>query len=104
MSQSKLKETAQLKAVAKRITVPLKRDQSSDKETYCETKVLNSEQPFEAPTINYWRNNALPYRFVYGANHYRDPVSIIKMDVENPSQVLQMKYGQTSDGTIFLPR
>jgi hypothetical protein len=106
MNQGKLKESNMLKAIAKRISVPLKNngEGSLNKEIYCETKILNSDIPFEAPTINYWKNNGLKYRFVYGANHYRDPVSIIKMDVENPSNVLQMKYGQAVNGSVFLPR
>jgi hypothetical protein len=106
MNQGKLKESDMLKAIAKRISVPLKNngESSLNKEIYCETKILNSDIPFEAPTINYWKNNGLKYRFVYGANHYRDPVSIIKMDVENPSNVLQMKYGQAVNGSVFLPR
>ena len=40
---------------------------------------------------------------MYGANHYRDPVSIIKLDLDNPSNVLQMKYAQDKDGTFYLP-
>ena len=98
MYMGRLIETKKLAAIAKRITIPI---DSQEKVVNCEMKVLNDSVPFEFPVINYWRNNGLPYKYVYGTNHYKFPFSVVKLDVENPKEVLQMKY--CKEDTDFLP-
>lgn len=100
MYSGKLMETKSLKSIARRVTIPLDAKQDNEK-IHCEIKDVNSELAFELPVINYWKNNGLPYKYVYGANHYKNPFSIVKLNVENPSEVWEMKYGE--DGNHSLP-
>jgi carotenoid cleavage dioxygenase-like enzyme len=64
-------------------------------------KELNKDLIFELPVINYWRNNGLQYKYVYGANIHKPPFSVIKLNVEKPSEFFEMKY--SLDGYHFLP-
>ncbi|CAF0901215.1 unnamed protein product [Brachionus calyciflorus] len=101
MKSGKLMETNMLKALARRVRIPLTKPENEKGEVYCEIKDINSDLPFELPVINYWKNNGLFYKYVYGTNHYKNPFSIIKMNVEDPREVYEFKYGQ--DGFHALP-
>ena len=96
----KLSGTDLIKAIARRVTVPLE-EKSTDKDVYCEIKDLNSDVVFELPTINYWRYNGKPYKYVYGTNNFKYPFSTVKINVENPKEVFEMKY--VKENTSFLP-
>ena len=98
MYAGKLIETKMLEALAKRIIIPMETEAS---EVKCETRILNNETPFELPVINYWKYNGLPYKYVYGTNQYRFPFSIVKLNVDSPKEVLEMKYSKA--GIDFLP-
>lgn len=101
MKDGKLMGTDMLKALPKRVKIPLNKKENDNGEVYCEIKDINSNIAFELPVINYWKNNGLPYKYVYGANHYKNPFSIIKLNVENPKEVFEAKYG--IDGFNALP-
>jgi carotenoid cleavage dioxygenase-like enzyme len=88
------------RAIPKRIRVPLNK-RNKEKPVYCEMKELNKDLIFELPVINYWRNNGLQYKYVYGANIHKPPFSVIKLNVEKPSEFFEMKY--SLDGYHFLP-
>ncbi|RNA37943.1 beta-beta-carotene 15-15 -monooxygenase [Brachionus plicatilis] len=101
MRDGKLMNTDKLKALARRVKIPLGQNSNEKDEIYCEIKTINSDLAFELPVINYWRYNGLPYKYVYGANHYSNPFSIVKVNMENPKEVYEAKYGL--DGFHALP-
>ena len=81
-------------AYAKRIEIPINLKEKSTDEVYCTLKNLNPKFAFEAPMINYARNNGKDYQYVYGMNlNFNTPHSIIKMDIKNPLNVLEQYYG-----------
>lgn len=96
----KVARAKMLKAVPRRIKIPL--GVNSGDEVPCEIKDLNPNTVFEFPIINYWKNNGLAYKYVYGANHYQMPYSIVKMNVENPTEMFEMKYID-DEGTFHIP-
>jgi len=82
-------------AYAKRIEVPINRNDKSTSEVYCQTKSLNPDLPFDFPMINYFQNNGRDYKYVYGMNQdYNKPSSVIKMDVKNPRNFQEFVYGE----------
>lgn len=93
MKEGKLMNTDKMKALPKRIIIPLDKSSNEKNEIYCEMKTISSDLAFELPVINYWRVNGLPYKYVYGANHYTHPFSIVKLNVENPKEIYAAKYG-----------
>lgn len=61
-------------------------------------KTLNSKFAFEAPMINYAKNNGKDYRFVYGLNlNFDTPHSITKMDIHNPLDVIEQSYDDSKE-------
>jgi beta,beta-carotene 9',10'-dioxygenase len=89
-------------AFAKRIEVPINRNDKSTGEVYCQTKSLNPGLPFDFPMINYFRNNGRDYQYVYGMTQdFKKPSSVIKMDVTNPSKTIEFVYGEA--GQIVEP-
>lgn len=83
-----------IKSIARRITIPLY--ESSSEPIYCIIKDLNSDVVFELPAINYSRSNGRKYKYVYGANYFKKPFSIVKLNVDNPTDVVEMKYEEES--------
>lgn len=90
-----------IKSVARRITIPLDLASFSSESIHCNIKDLNSNVAFELPTINYAKYNAKPYKYFYGLNYFKKPFSVVKMNVENPSEILEFKYDR--DGKEYLP-
>ena len=102
MFTGKILGTDTMKALAKRIIVPLDLScTQNDKEIYCKTKFLNSEHAIELPMINYERFNGLPYKYYYSVGHYKKPFSIIKMNADDEKYVLKKIYHD--DGVNYLP-
>ena len=95
----KLDECKNIKALARRIRVPI-RSKQSKKTIVCEMKDINSDFPFELPTINYAKYNGLPYKYMYGTNLYRRPYSILKINVHDSNDVIEFKYGD-SETALF---
>ncbi|CAF0718742.1 unnamed protein product [Brachionus calyciflorus] len=90
--------TSAIRSTARRITIPMKNE---DYEIYCEAKELNPNVVFELPVINYSRFNGKNYQFMYAANYFTLPFSIVKMNMQNPSEVLEKKY--ESENGKYLP-
>ena len=90
MFTDRILEKGILKSFARRIAINL--ESKNPDSVYCDIKDLNSSQVIELPTINYSRYNGLAYRFVYGAQFYTKPFSIVKIDVETGS-VCEMNFG-----------
>jgi carotenoid cleavage dioxygenase-like enzyme len=90
-----------LKSIARRITVPFKRSEFSEKPIHCQVADINSEVAFELPNINYSAYNGKPYKYVYGVNFYKLPFSIVKINVDKGADMLEFKYEQ--EGREFLP-
>jgi beta-carotene 15,15'-monooxygenase len=79
---------------AKRLTIPIRSESSATNNNipiYCDLKELNSFS-FEMPCINYSRVNGLKYKYVYGTNYYRYPFSVVKINVDDPNEIFEMKY------------
>ena len=87
-------ETAKARAVARRIEIPVNLNEKSNKEVHCLMYDLNSSFAFEAPTINYWQNNGLPYKYIYGVNHYRRPLSVCKVNTEKPQEIVERVFSR----------
>ena len=80
--------------------------EKSTEEIYCQTIDLNSKFAFEFPQINYFRNNGLDYRYIYGINQNFDTqISVTKMDVANPQKVIEKFYDDQSNPSepVFVP-
>jgi len=95
----KLAGKAGMKGTARRITIPFgatTQTTTTDK-IHCEMKELNSNVAFELPTINYGFYNGLPYKYMYASNHFNKPYSIVKMNMDEPEQVLEKTYGDSGD-------
>ena len=102
MFTEKLLGTDLIKAMAKRIIIPM--DLTTDntsKEIFCQLKYVNSRVSIELPTINYDKFNGKPYKYFYGANHFTKPFSVVKINVEDEEDMKEMKYKQ--DNNDFLP-
>jgi carotenoid cleavage dioxygenase-like enzyme len=95
-----LNHSSKLKSIPRRIKVPIILE-PKNKDIFCEIIDLNTEFPFELPTINYNKKNGLPYKYAYGTNYYRKPFSIIKLNLENPTEVLEKKY--LENGCLCIP-
>lgn len=65
-------------ATLRRIVVPLSAP-FSPQPIRCELKELNSQVPFELPTINYDKFNGKAYKYAYGVNLFQRPFSIVKV-------------------------
>lgn len=89
MNSDKLLGTNAIKSTARRIYIPMNMSQF---EIECTAKKFNENLVFELPTINYARFNGKEYSYVYGANYFQLPFSIIKMNVNNPQEVFEKKY------------
>ncbi|RMZ99023.1 beta-beta-carotene 9 -10 -oxygenase-like [Brachionus plicatilis] len=89
MNSETLLGTDAIKSTARRIFIPMNEAQD---EIECVAKKLNQEVIFDLPTINYARFNGKEYSYVYGANYFKLPFSIIKMNVQNPKEVFERKY------------
>jgi len=61
---------------------------------------LNSDFAFEAPTINYWKNNGLPYKYIYGVNHYRRPLSVCKVNTERPDEIIETVFSKQGENVL----
>ncbi len=94
MYEGSLMETAKARAVARRIEIPVNLNEKSNKEVNCSMFDLNSNFAFEAPTINYWQNNGLPYKYIYGVNHYRRPLSVCKLNTEKPQEIIERVFSR----------
>lgn len=84
--------------LARRVKIPLNKDDKG--EIYCEIKDLKSDFPFEFPGINYSKYNGLKYKYVYGANHNRLPFSVIKLNVDEPTEFYEKIYGSELEREI----
>ena len=82
--------TNKIKSIARRITIPV--EVTSTEPIYCEIKNLNSNLVFELPTINYWANNGKPYSYFYGVNYFKKPFSVVKLNVNTPSESWEKIY------------
>ena len=91
--------TKKLHSIGRRITIPF--GEKQDKPIYCQIKDINSDLAFELPTINYLRFNGKFYKYFYGVNYHQRPFSVVKINVENPSEVWQKSYDR--DGEEYLP-
>ncbi len=87
------------RSTAKRVTVPVKN--SSDKPIHCEIKDINTKFAVELPTTNYARYNAKSYKYAYGVNLYKSPYSIVKLNVDDQKEAVEVTFGQK--GREFLP-
>ncbi|CAF0792683.1 unnamed protein product [Brachionus calyciflorus] len=83
--------------VAKRIRIPLKSEQD---DIFCELKSLKEDLPFEFPIINYSKYNGQRYKYVYGANHFKLPFSVIKLNVDEPENFYEFNYGSSENREI----
>jgi hypothetical protein len=99
--------TDKLRSLARRIRVPIytkkdiKNKASKNKEVYCELKELNPLHPFELPTINYSRYNGIKYQYTYGCSYHCKPFSVVKINVNDPNDTLEMKYFE--EDFLFVP-
>ena len=94
--------TKKLHSISRRIIIPFNANQQqTDEPTYCEVKDLNSDVCFELPTINYARFNGKFYKYFYALCYNETPFSIVKINVENPSQIWRKNY--EANGRKFLP-
>lgn len=100
MYAGNLMGTEKGKAVARRIEIPINTNEKSDREVLCKMYDLNSNFAFEAPTINYWKNNGQQYKYIYGVNHYRRPLSVCKVNTENPSEVLEVTFSKKGENVM----
>jgi carotenoid cleavage dioxygenase-like enzyme len=92
------------KPMARRIIVPLNVSSVSSDSVYCNIRDLNSNLSLELPNINYSKLNTLPYKYVYGANIYRNPLSIVKINVENEAEQWEFKFekGEIPTEPVFI--
>ena len=82
-----------LKSVPKRIIIPLDTDFHAHKpEIHCQLIEIESDLVLEWPTINYSRFNGLAYKYVYGVNCFKKPFSIVKLNVDKPTEILEKTY------------
>ena len=101
LNEGELLYTAKVKAVGRRIEIPVNlKEKVSSKEIYCQMSDLNSDFAFELPTINYWRNNGLSYKWLYGVNNYKKPLSICKLNTENPKEIIERVFEQSEDNLV----
>jgi beta,beta-carotene 9',10'-dioxygenase len=100
MYMGNLMETDKGKALAKRIEIPINLNDKSKKEVPCVLKDINSKFAFEAPAINYWNNNGKSYKYIYGVNHYRRPLSVCKINTENPTEVIETIYSEPNSNLL----
>jgi carotenoid cleavage dioxygenase-like enzyme len=92
------------KPMARRIIVPLDLSSVNSESVYCKIKDLNSNLSLELPNINYSKLNTLPYKYVYGANIYQNPLSIVKINVENDAEQWEFKFekGEIPTEPVFI--
>jgi len=100
MYSGNLMETEKSKAVARRIEIPINTNEKSTNEVHCKMYDLNSNFAFEAPTINYWNNNGLPYKYIYGVNHYRRPLSVCKVNTEKPNEIIEKVFSNQGENVL----
>jgi carotenoid cleavage dioxygenase-like enzyme len=87
-------------ATARRITIPFgpKNEEANESDTiFCEIKDLNPKVSFELPAINYSRFNGKSYKYFYGFSWNQRPYSIIKVNVENPTEIWRKNYDQVAN-------
>lgn len=89
-----------LKAMASRVIVPLGEGTSS-KDTYCKLNRMHNVS-FELPTINYDRFNGRKYKYTYAVNMHSSPLSIVKLNMDDPMDYKERKYAD-GDGAKELP-
>lgn len=82
--------TKLLKSMARRIRVPL--GVKSKKMIRCQVNDLSSKVSIELPSINYSHYNGRPYKYVFGVNLFQLPFSIVKLNVENESEVIENDF------------
>ena len=99
MFTERLTEKDIIKSVARRLIIDM--SATAVDSIYCQIKDLSSSLIFELPTINYSRFNMKPYKYVYGLNFYKKPFSIVKLNVEDPSEFYEKKYEE--NGKNYLP-
>lgn len=93
-----------ISAFAKRIEVPINRNDKSKSEVYCKTVQLNPDFAFDFPMINYFGNNGRDYKYVYGINqNYGSAVSVTKMDVTNPLEIIEFAYDDEKQSQMCNP-
>ena len=98
MFTERLLEKDIIKSVARRLTIDMSATAADS--IYCKIKDLSSSLIFELPTINYSRFNMMPYKYVYGLNFYKKPFSIVKLNVENPSEFYEKKYEENGKNCL----
>ena len=49
---------------------------------------------FELPAINYNRYNGKQYKYVYGVSYFKKPYSIVKLNVMDNEECLEIEYNQ----------
>ena len=103
MYAGKLNESDLLKSLAKRIVVPIRNESPSSIEVECDLQVINSKVSFELPVINYSRCNGKRYLFTYGVNYYKLPFSIMKININNENEILEIKYESDVENDLLLP-
>ena len=102
INEGHLQNTDKSKCVARRITVPISKSNKPGDEVYCQIDTLNPE-PMEFPTINYGRNNQLPYKYFYCTNSlYSKPFTVMKFNVEDPKDTLKFTYN-IEEGKNIVP-
>lgn len=101
MYTERLSESDLLKSTAKRLLITLNEGKIIKDPIYCHLRDINSKLVFELPCINYSRFNGLKYKYLYGTNYFKKPFSIIKLNVEDPSETFEKKYEE--EGKDFLP-
>ena len=99
--EGKYNESNELKAMGKRITIPMNIETSNV--IFCDIREINSNTPFELPVINYRKNNGKMYQFSYGVTYYKCPFAVIKLYVQKKKgPMLKLDYvGKGND--LLLP-
>jgi len=102
LNEGLLQNTERARGLARRITVPLSKNNKPGDEVYCKIDTLNPEV-LEFPTINYGRNNQLPYKYFYCHNAwYSKPFTVMKINVEDPKDTLKFAYN-IEEGKNIVP-
>ena len=92
MFTDELLGTNKIKSIARRITIPVDYQSITKGPVYCDIKNLNSDLVFELPTINYSENNGKPYSYFYALSYFKKPFSVIKLNVNKPSEWWEKIY------------
>jgi len=85
-----------------RVTIPMNTTGTADNvlPIHCKLERPNESFRFEFPIWNYDKVNGKPYRFMWGTDVFSTQCKVVKIDFENPKDVLEFAYESKADPSV----